>query len=80
MQTPDDLVEAQLLTFSLRPVVEIRAVMEEHAEAPQRRFAQRALADEMTALVHGAHAAGAAAEAAELLFAGDPSSASERCS
>lgn len=77
MQTPDDLVEAQLLTFSLRPVVEIRAVMEEHAEAPQRRFAQRALADEMTALVHGAHAAGAAAEAAELLFAGDPSSASE---
>jgi len=76
MQTPDEVVEAQLLMFSLRPLAELRAVMEEHADAPQRRFAQRALADEMTALVHGPHAAGAAAEAAELLFAGDPATAS----
>ena len=77
MQTSDDVVEAQLLTFSLRPVHELQAVIEEHLERPHLRFAQRALADEMTALVHGAHAAGAAAEAAELLFAGDPTSASE---
>jgi tyrosyl-tRNA synthetase len=77
MQTPDDLVESQLLTFSLQPVEQIRAIVSEHAEAPHLRFGQRALADEMTALVHGAPAAVAAAEAAELLFSGDPSTASE---
>jgi tyrosyl-tRNA synthetase len=77
MQTPDDQIEAQLLTFSLQPIEQIRAVCAEHVEAPHLRFAQRALADEMTALVHGAPAAVAAAEAAELLFSGDPSAASE---
>ena len=34
--------------------------------------AQRALADEMTTLVHGAEAAAAAGEAADVLFGGDP--------
>jgi tyrosyl-tRNA synthetase len=77
MQTPDDEVEAQLLTFSLQPIEQIRAVVSEHVEAPHLRFAQRALADEMTALVHGAPAAVAAAEAADLLFSGDPTVASE---
>jgi len=77
MQTPDDVVESQLLTFSLQPIEQVRAVVAEHGEAPHLRFGQRALADEMTALVHGAPAAVAAAEAAELLFAGDPTTASE---
>jgi tyrosyl-tRNA synthetase len=77
MQIPDDLVESQLLTFSLQPIEQIRAIVAEHVEAPHLRFGQRALADEMTALVHGAPAAVAAAEAADLLFAGDPTSASE---
>ena len=77
MQTPDDLVESQLLTFSLQPIEQVRAIVAEHSEAPHLRFAQRALADEMTALVHGAPAAVAAAEAADLLFAGDPTTASE---
>jgi len=76
MQTPDDVVGAQLLTFSLRPVEELQAVMADHELAPHRRAAQRALADEVTALVHGAPAALAAAEAADLLFAGDPTTAS----
>ena len=77
MQTPDELIESQLLTFSLQPIEQIRAIVGEHVEAPHLRFGQRALADEMTALVHGASAAVAAAEAADLLFAGDPSTASE---
>ncbi|HUS42476.1 MAG TPA: tyrosine--tRNA ligase [Ilumatobacteraceae bacterium] len=77
MQTADDEVEAQLLTFSLQPIEAVRAVVAEHDDAPHLRFGQRALADEMTALVHGAPAAVAAAEAADLLFTGDPSSASE---
>jgi tyrosyl-tRNA synthetase len=58
-------------------VVELQAVMDEHEPAPHLRVAQRALADEVTALVHGAPAALAAAEAADLLFAGDPITASE---
>jgi tyrosyl-tRNA synthetase len=77
MQTPDELVESQLLTFSLQPIEQIRAIVNEHSEAPHLRFGQRALADEMTALVHGAQAAVAAAEAADLLFSGDPTTASE---
>jgi tyrosyl-tRNA synthetase len=77
MQTPDDQVESQLLTFSLQPIEQISAIVAEHLEAPHLRFAQRALADEMTALVHGAPAAVAAAEAADLLFSGDPTAASE---
>ena len=44
--------------------------------APERRHGQRALADEMTALVHGDEAARAAAEAADVLFGGDPLAAS----
>ena len=61
MQIADDEIGAQLLTFSLRPLDEIRDVLAEHDEAPHRRLAQRALADEMVTLVHGAEAAHAAA-------------------
>jgi len=77
MQTPDDVVASQLLTFSLQALEQVQAIVAEHDEAPHLRFGQRALADEMTALVHGAPAAVAAAEAAELLFSGDPTTASE---
>ncbi len=76
MQIADDDIEAQLLTFSLRPVDELRALVTRHAEAPQHRLAQRELADEMVTLVHGADAAHAATEAADLLFSADPVAAS----
>ena len=59
-----------------RSLDEIEAVVAEHQEAPERRLAQRALADEMTALVHGEPASRAAAEAAKVLFGGDPTQAS----
>jgi tyrosyl-tRNA synthetase len=65
-----------LSTFSLRTVAEIDELVGRHLEAPQRRLAQRSLADEMVALVHGPDAAVAAAEAADLLFAADPTTAS----
>jgi tyrosyl-tRNA synthetase len=77
MQTPDDAVRSQLLTFSLRDVGEIEAIAATHAEEPHRRIGQQTLADDMVALVHGADAAAAAREAAELLFAKDPTGASE---
>ena len=76
MQTPDDAIRSQLLTFSLRPVVEIEAIADEHAKAPHLRIGQRTLAADMVTLVHGAAAAEAAAEAADVLFASDPTGAS----
>ncbi|MFW2336449.1 tyrosine--tRNA ligase [Ilumatobacter sp.] len=76
MQVADDDVRAQMLAFSLRPVAEIDEVLERHAEAPHLRLAQRALAHEVTALVHGEEAADAADEAADVLFGGDPADAS----
>ncbi len=76
MQVADDDVRTQLLAFSLRPVAEIDDVLERHAEAPHLRLAQRALAHEVTALVHGEEAADAADEAADVLFGGDPADAS----
>lgn len=73
----DDEIDAQLLTFSLRPLDELREVLSEHHEEPHRRLAQRALGDEMVALVHGEAAAAAAREAADVLFGSDPTTASE---
>ncbi len=78
MQIADDEVRAQLLTFSLRPVEEIEELLAEHEPAPHRRLAQKSLADEMVTLVHGADAADTAAQAAEVLFSADPTTASER--
>ncbi len=61
-----------LLRFSTRPLDEVRATIAEHEQAPERRTGQRALAHELTELVHGAEAAQAADEAADVLFGGDP--------
>jgi tyrosyl-tRNA synthetase len=68
VQTDDDNVERYLLQFTLLPLAEIAAVMDEHRRAPERRVAQRRLAHELTAMVHGEHAAAAAEEAAGVLF------------
>jgi tyrosyl-tRNA synthetase len=76
MQLDDRLLDQQLKFFSLRPVAEIDDLLAAHAAVPERRLAQRALADEVTALVHGEEAARAAGEAADLLFGGDPLGAS----
>jgi tyrosyl-tRNA synthetase len=76
VQTDDELIGRYLLHLSLRPLTELLALLDAHAEAPERRLAQRALADELTELVHGVAAASAAAAAAEVLFGGDPTTAS----
>jgi len=76
IQTDDELIGRYLRHLSLRPLGEIEGLLEEHAAAPERRLAQRALADELTELVHGPAAATAAAAAAEVLFGGDPTTAS----
>lgn len=73
MNLADDDVAAFLPWFSLAPVGEIAAIVEDHRLNPGQRGAQRALAREMTALVHGDGAASSAESAAAVLFGGDPS-------
>ena len=76
VQLPDEDVERFLLQLTLRSVDDIASLMDEHRAAPEKRLAQRALATEVTTLVHGAAAEQAAAEAAQVLFGGDPTTAS----
>ena len=77
LQADDDAIVDDLLRFSTRPLADLRATIAEHEEAPHLRVGQRALARELTALVHGDAAAIAADEAADVLFGGDPMVASE---
>ena len=76
MQTEDQMVGTYLRMLSLRPLAELEELISDHTAAPERRLAQRALADELTALVHGADPARAAEAAAGVLFGGDPTHAS----
>lgn len=55
-------------TFSFRSREEIEALDAAMAEHPERREAQRVLAHELTALLHGTDAADAAVAASEALF------------
>jgi tyrosyl-tRNA synthetase len=76
VQSDDQMVAVYLRMLSLRPLDELEALIVEHEAAPERRTAQRALADELTSMVHGEAAARSAAEAATVLFGGDPTAAS----
>jgi len=64
LQVDDRDVRRQLCWFTLLPVKEIDALVAEHEAAPERREAQRRLAFEVTALVHGAKEAQAAFDGA----------------
>ena len=72
----DAMVGTYLKMFSLRPLEEVLATAEEHAQAPERRVGQRQLADEITTLAHGERAAREASAAADVLFGADPTQAS----
>ncbi len=56
--------------FTFVPVEEIDAIEQQSLAEPQRRHAQRRLADEVTAFVHGPAAVAAAQRAAAVLFEG----------
>jgi tyrosyl-tRNA synthetase len=77
MGTDDRQVDQFLKQFTLLPLAEIAEVVEAHAAAPGRRLAQRRLAHEATALVHGEEEATTAAMVSELLFGADPTQATE---
>jgi tyrosyl-tRNA synthetase len=76
VQAADSEVGDYVRRLSLRPLDEVQDLLSGHEVAPEQRRAQRALANELTELVHGPDAAAAAEEAATVLFGGDPAAAS----
>lgn len=76
MATDDRQVRQFLLQFTLLPVAEVDDVMAEHDEDPSKRRAQRRLAVEATALIHGMGQAETARAASEILFGGEVRDAS----
>jgi tyrosyl-tRNA synthetase len=71
LNTADADVERFLKMFTLLSRAEIESLVEQHNAAPERRVAQRALADNVTAIVHGKDAVERANAAASALFSGE---------
>jgi tyrosyl-tRNA synthetase len=57
-----------LPVYTLLPMEEIAGIAREHAQAPHRRLAQRRLAEDVTARVHGTAALSQVQSASDLLF------------
>lgn len=73
--TPDAVVEGMLPRLSARPLPEVQELLAQSAADPSGRAAARALAADMTDLVHGIQTRVAVEEAAGVLFGRDlPSS------
>lgn len=70
INTEDRDAARYLRVFTLMSRAEIEAIERELAERPEARGAQAALANDVTARVHGADAARVAAEVSGLLFGG----------
>ena len=68
LNVDDAVVGTYLRVFSFRSHEEIETLETSSASRPDTREAQRSLASEVTALVHGTDAAARAAEASEALF------------
>jgi tyrosyl-tRNA synthetase len=66
----DSMVVEYLKKFTLLPREQIDALAVEHAQNPGARPAQKALAREVTALVHGPSACDDAIRASEIMFGG----------
>lgn len=59
-----------LKTFSFRPVEEIESLVAEHEKNPGARSAQKALAEDLTEMLHGADGLREATMASQALFSG----------
>ena len=68
MQIADADVERFLLQLTLLPVDEALAIAAAHAKTPPRRDGQRALARQLTTMLHGEEAAAGAEAASAVLF------------
>jgi tyrosyl-tRNA synthetase len=70
INTDDRQVVEHLKKFTLLPRAEIEALAAEHKKNPGARVAQKALAREVTTLVHGQSACDDAVRASEIMFGG----------
>lgn len=68
MKMPDADAAKMSLVFSFRPVAELKALIAEHETAPHLRKLQKALADEMTIMVHSEEDLSFAKQASDILF------------
>ena len=67
----DELVIDHLRWLTLKDAVEIDAIAAEHASRPDARHAQRALAHDLTARIHGRGTADQQVRMSEAVFSGD---------
>ena len=70
LNVDDADVDRLLRIFSWRPLDELDAITKAHAEAPGRRAAQRALAEDVTRWVHGEDGLRRAVAASQVMFGG----------
>lgn len=70
VRTPDADINAWLRYFTFLEIEEIEALMARHQEAPEKRLAQKRLAEELTRTVHGESGLARARKASEVLFGG----------
>ena len=78
LNQPDSAVEHLLKIYTIYDKTTIEQLLKDHAEAPEKRIAQKALALGATSVVHSKVTAGKVAELTDRLFGGDLSfSASE---
>jgi tyrosyl-tRNA synthetase len=66
----DEAVEYLLKIYTIYSKEEIESILSEHKIAPEKRFAQKALAKGVTEVVHGKTSAEAAITLTEILFGG----------
>jgi len=72
LNLPDDDVASYMKMLTFLPLDDIAEVVGAAAEHPERRDAQRRLADEVTAIVHGPEGVERANRAAAVLFGDEP--------
>lgn len=68
LKMPDADAEKLALYFSFKPVEEINTLIEEHRTAPHQRKLQKAMAEEMTIMVHSKEDLEFAQKASDILF------------
>jgi tyrosyl-tRNA synthetase len=68
MKMADADAAKMALVFSFKPVEELKALIAEHEQAPHQRKLQKALAEEMTIMVHSEEDLNFAKQASDILF------------
>uniref|UniRef100_K3XC83 Tyrosine--tRNA ligase n=1 Tax=Globisporangium ultimum (strain ATCC 200006 / CBS 805.95 / DAOM BR144) TaxID=431595 RepID=K3XC83_GLOUD len=77
LRADDRDVEQLLKSFTFLPVEEIQELVHEHQKVPERREAQKVLAETITTTMHGKEGLQSALSATELLFGGKKTTGGE---